>query len=51
LSAAPDAGPGIVVVALTDRAREGGAAGGAVAVVPYPAGTRAAQDRIVLGGE
>jgi hypothetical protein len=44
--------PGIVVVALTDRASTAGeAAGGAVIAVPFAAGVHAGQDRILLADE
>ena len=44
--------PGIVVVALSDRAFDDGSpAGGAVVAVPHPEGPRDGQDRIILADQ
>ena len=49
LRAVEDRGSGVVVIALSRQVDgEGGAAGGAVAAVPYAVGARSTQDRIVL---
>src|SRR5262245_10542344 len=52
LRAVEDRGSGVVVIALSSQVDgEGGAAGGAVAAVPYAVGARGTQDRIVLADQ
>jgi hypothetical protein len=48
----PTQGPGIIVVALTDRATDSGdTVGGSIAAVPHAVGVHADQDRISLTSE